>query len=97
MLDVFAESFPKLALKRCGLTVEGKVEYIARTRQRNLGDHLDPRRPTRQDDDAVRQGNGLMQVVRDEDDGLPGASPDAQQLILKNQLQLGIERPEGLV
>ena len=52
-------------------------------------------------DDAVRQQQRLLQVVRDEEDGRtilgPRGLPELEQLALQAQLGLRIEGGEGLV
>src|SRR5438309_1935055 len=51
----------------------------------------------REDDHAVAEVHRLLDVVRDEDDGLAGALPQARQLFLHRLARLRVERAEGLV
>src|SRR5256886_1694247 len=53
--------------------------------------------PAREDDDAVREVHGLLDVVRDVEDRLSGPLPDEEQLLLHELARLRVERREGLV
>ena len=71
---------------------------VARPRQvdRELADRM-RRGPRRQHDDAIRQRDRLLQVVRDEQDGLAVGRPQVEQLVLHQLTCLDVERRERLV
>src|SRR3990170_585427 len=58
---------------------------------------LDAAGPRRENGDAVGHGDGLEEVVGDEDHGLPVPLPDPEELFLEDELGLGVEGAEGLV
>ena len=70
---------------------------VARARELDRVHVLDAAGPARQDDDAVGEGDGLGQVVGDEDDGLALPGPEGQELGLEAELRVGVERAERLV
>ena len=64
-------------------------------RDRQLGD--DARGLCGQDEDAVTEEDGLLEVVRDEDDGAPPVPPDVQHLALHALAGGLVEADERLV
>ena len=69
------------------------VAYLggARTRQRYVQNGFDATGSVRHDGDAVRQIDGFIEAVGDEDDGGLVLLPDAQQLGLQDFACLGIQ------
>ena len=69
------------------------VAYLggARTRQRYVQNGFDATGSVRHDGDAIRQIDGFIEAVGDEDDGGLVLLPDAQQLGLQNFACLGIQ------
>ena len=57
----------------------------------------DQARPPRHDEDAVRQKDRLVDVMRHEQHGLLGMLPDRKQQLLHGVARLAVERPERLV
>src|SRR5262245_55666392 len=57
----------------------------------------DPSRACAEHHDAIAEVDRFLDVVRDEDDGLAGALPEARQLFLHRLARLRVERPERLV
>ena len=70
---------------------------VARVRDVDVDDPLDPRRPRAHHDHAVGELHGFVDVMRHEDDRLPFRLPDPQQLAAHDQPGDGIERAERLV
>ena len=92
------QGVPEPRVGRFELRQEADAEHFALRRAgRIVLDLLDPARPAAEHDDALGQGDRLRQIVGDEDHGLVPLRPDPQQLLLHQQLQLGVQRTEGLV
>ena len=70
---------------------------VARARQVDVEDLLDPAGPGRQQDDAVGERQRLAQIVGHEQHGLLLALPDIQQHLVHVELGVGVERAERLV
>src|SRR2546428_10612485 len=68
----------------------------ARARQRDHDLLADPGWARAEDDDAVAQIDRLVDIVRDEEDRLARALPDAGQLLLHRLAGLRVERAERL-
>src|SRR5665213_2346106 len=76
--------------------------FVTRARQRDVDDRLQAAGLGGHHRDTVGQENGLVDRVRDENDGAPlgGAAvlaPDAHQLVLQDEPRLRIERGQRLV
>src|SRR6478735_4638728 len=70
---------------------------VARSRQVDLDFLADARRPCGEHHHAVGEEHGLVDVVRDEDDGFSRSLPEAHQLFLHLLARLRVERAERLV
>src|SRR5256712_3630932 len=68
-------------------------------RAREVDAHLlaDARRAGGEDDDAIAEEDGLLDVVGNEDDGLARAIPELDQLFLHGLARLRVEGAEGVV
>jgi len=63
----------------------------------DVDDGLDTARVRAEHDHAIRHRDGLEEIVGDEDHRLAVPFPDAQKLVLQDQLGLGVEGTERLV
>ena len=63
----------------------------------DVDDRLDPPRPRGQYGDPLAEVDGLVDAVGDEQDGLAGGPPDAQQLVLQRLAGLRVQCRERLV
>jgi hypothetical protein len=66
---LLSKIFPDLLIQLYETRLEADFLYLARSRQVNGIDALDGGRPSREDTYPVSQGDGLLQVVSDEDYG----------------------------
>src|SRR4051812_41853715 len=76
---------------------DGGVLDLPRPRDVDRQDAQDPPGPRLHEGDAGTEHRGLADVVGDEDDGLPGVLPDADELGEEHVARLRVERAEGLV
>ena len=95
--ELLAEHVPEGAELPGVLVRLADPDDVARARELDLVHVLDAAGPPRQDDDAVGERDGLGEVVGHEDDGLPPAGPELQELGLEAELGVGVERAERLV
>src|SRR5438046_7794005 len=70
---------------------------VARARKVDAHLFADARGAGGEDDDAVAEEDGLLDVVGDENDGLTRALPELDQLLLHGLARLRVEGAEGLV
>ncbi len=70
---------------------------VAGSCERYVAQLSDPPRPCRHDRDLGGQGDGLREVVSDEQNRHLGFFPDPQELALELEPRLGVERAERLV
>ena len=70
---------------------------IARVRDVDVDDLLDAGGAGVEDDDAVGELDGFVDVVGDEDDGLALGVPDAEEFAAHDEAGDGVEGAEGLV
>jgi hypothetical protein len=73
------------------------LEDVSRTLERDAQLGGDAARARRHDQNAVREGQRLVDTVGDEHDRLASRAPDAQQLLLEDDACLLVERAEWLV
>src|SRR6185312_10035814 len=93
VLEVLPDPIDDLAIAR----VLTQLEDAPRSLERHVDDGFGAAGARRHHHDLVAQGHGLVDAVRDEDDGLLVRLPNAQQLLLQDGLVLLVERREGLV
>ncbi len=75
-----------------------RISEISRGRAGNfILSHDAGTRPGRHDDDAIRQRDGLFQIVGHEHDRLLVLRPQVEQKVAHDDTRLRIERAEGLV
>src|SRR5437879_6159021 len=95
--DLVAQIGPDLAVEAHELRIEADLGDVARARQVDIVDALEPRRPGGEHDHLVSERDRLFEIVGDEEDGLPGLLPELQQLVLHDLAGLHVERAERLV
>src|SRR5882724_5685478 len=95
--ELFPERVPDM-LKQLGVARRLTHLYrIAWPRKIHLKHILDHAGPGRKQDDAVRQRQGLAEVMRHEQNRLLFALPDSKQNVVHIDLGVGIERTERLI
>src|SRR6266700_4304587 len=77
--------------------LEADLRYIARTRQINGINTFDGGRPCREHTYPVGQGDSLLQIMCDKDDGGRGRGPQVEQFILHQGPRLHIESAEWFI
>ncbi len=73
------------------------VDDVPRAGQVDVDDQLDAARAAGHHDDTVGEGNRLMQIMGDEDEGGFGFLPEFQQFLMHAKTKLGIEAAERFV
>ena len=76
---------------------QGVILKVTRARQRDGELAHNPPWARREEQDAVAQGNGLTDIVGDEENSLAGRRPNRLKLKLEAVASQGIERAEGFV
>src|SRR4051794_27441076 len=66
-LDLVAQRVPDLLIQRDEARVEADLGHLPRPREVDVIDLLDRARPRGHDDDAVRERDRLLEVMRDEE------------------------------
>ena len=85
-------------MQRDEARVAADLRDVARPRESDVEARDRSRRRTgRQHDHAIRQRDRLVEVVRDEEDGLALRLPQVEQLVLHQLARLDVERRERLV
>src|SRR5260221_5986589 len=92
-----AKIFPDVVIQLDETRLEADFRHFARTRQVDSIDALDGARPRREDAHPVGQGDGLLQVVGDEDDGGREGGPQIEQFVFHQGPRLHVEGAERLV
>src|SRR5262245_53146598 len=92
-IDFILEQCGQLTAQRLG----SRRERIARPRQIDRHDGLDPPRTGGENDDPIGQRDGLVDMVRHEQHRGAGGLPDIQQEALHACAGLHIERREGFI
>src|SRR5215470_2927211 len=66
LLDLIPQVFPDLFVESRELLAEADLDDVARSRQRDRIAGLDPAGPGGEHDHLVREGDRLLEIVRDE-------------------------------
>src|SRR5260221_2560979 len=94
---LLAKIFPDLLVQLHEPRIEADLLHLARTRQVNRIDALEDAWPRRQNTYPVGQGDGLLQVVGDEDHGGQVGGPQLEQFVFHQGPRLHVEGAERLV
>src|SRR5262249_13089918 len=81
-LHLFAQIRPDALIELVEMRVEADLDDVARPRQVDIVDALEPRRPDREHDDLVGERDRLLEIVGHEEHGLARLLPERQQLVL---------------
>src|SRR3989442_418956 len=92
-----AKIFPDFVIQLDETRLEADFLHFARTRQVDSIDPLDSGRPGREDAHLISQGDGLLQVVGDEDHGGREGGPQLEQFVFHQDARLHVESAERLV
>src|SRR5712692_116355 len=92
-----AKIFPDFVIQLDETRLEADFLHFARTRQVDSVDALDGARPGGEDAHAVGQGDGLLQVVGDEDYGGREGGPHLEQFVFHQGARLHVEGAKRLV
>src|SRR2546423_361405 len=95
--DLVSEIVPDLLIDPRELRLKADLGDVARPWQIDAIDALHGPRARGDDDDAVREGDRLLQVVRHEHDRCARRGPQLQELVLHQRARLHIECTERFV
>ncbi len=89
--------FPDLLIQLDETRLEADFCYMARTRQIDSINTFDGSRPGSDDAYTVRQRNGLLKVVSDEDNGGRDGGPHLKQFVFHHGARLHVQGAEWLI
>src|SRR5256885_16190239 len=95
--DLVSEVVPDLLIDPRELRLEADLGDVARSWKIDAVDALHRPRPRRDDDDAIGEGDGLLEIVRDEHDRSARRGPELEKLVFHQRARLNVERAERLV
>src|SRR5437762_5734697 len=95
--DLVSEVVPDLLIDPREFRLEAYLGNVARPREIDAVDALHRPRPRRDDDHAIGERDGLLEIVRDEHDGSARRGPELEKLVLHQRARLHVERAERLV
>src|SRR6266508_6259580 len=76
---------------------QGRIAPVARAARSDAEDVLHPARPLAEQDDVVREVDGLVEVVRHEHQCRTVPRPGREEMVLQAHARERVERAEGLV
>src|ERR1700687_5859710 len=95
--DLILQVVPDLAVDLAELRLHANLGHVARPRQRHRIVRLHGPWSGADDEDAIGQRDGLLEVVGDEDNRRTGGSPQRKELVFHQRSRLHVEGAEGLV
>src|ERR1700694_1073491 len=94
--DLIPEVVPDLLVDLAKARLEANLSDVARTWQVDLVVALDRPGPGGNDEHAVAERDGLLEVVGNEHDGRRAGRPQAEELVLHQRARLDVQRAERL-